>query len=104
MSAIKELKNGKSQRQRKSGRRNSEQAKWHGIHPELLYYLVVGITERGGAVRFGTSRDGGAYNVGVYLDDDYWNDWGGSLDEISGKIRDLIEEFPPTDGRGDNPG
>jgi len=41
-------------------------ADWGGADPELLRRFIVAATGDDGAIRFGYSRDGGAYSVGVY--------------------------------------
>jgi len=41
-------------------------ADWGAVDPRLLCELVSTVTSRGGAVRFGYSRDGGAYALGLY--------------------------------------
>lgn len=43
-------------------------ASWVQIQPMNIVELIVAASEAGGAVRFGLSRDGGAYAIGVYGD------------------------------------
>lgn len=54
----------------KSSDASSDIADWGGIDGKVVVDLVQVITRLGGAVRFGYTRDGGAYSVGIYLDDD----------------------------------
>lgn len=42
-------------------------ADWSNANPQLLQRLIVVTGARSGAVRFGYTRDGGAYNLGIYL-------------------------------------
>lgn len=44
------------------------QADWGGCDPGWIQACVVGITRLGGAITFGTSRDGGAYSLTLLLD------------------------------------
>lgn len=52
----------------KRRRQNDTIADWGSCNPELLAAVVSAITQGDGAVRFGYSRDGGAYSIGVYGD------------------------------------
>lgn len=49
-------------------RQKSSVADWGGIDAESIRRIVSAITKIGGAVRFGYSKDGGAYSVGIYGD------------------------------------
>ena len=44
-------------------------ADWGGCDSKLLQAVVVAITELGGAVTIGLSRNGGAYSLTLLLDD-----------------------------------
>lgn len=41
-------------------------ADWAEANPEKVRELILAATSRGGAVRFGYTRDGGAYALGLY--------------------------------------
>lgn len=41
-------------------------ADWGAVSAELIGKLVDTVSSRGGAVRFGYTRDGGAYSLGLY--------------------------------------
>lgn len=49
--------------------RKGKIASWMEADPDELVRTICAASEAGGALRFGTSRDGGAYAVGVYVDD-----------------------------------
>lgn len=58
-------------------------ADWGGCDPGWLQAVVVAITRLGGAVTFGTSRDGGAYSLTLLLDGErqtLWFNGGADLD------------------------
>lgn len=55
---------------------------WNDIDPGRLHGLVNLVTSRGGAIRFGYSRDGNAGSIGVYYGED----------------RDTVYLRPGTDG------
>jgi hypothetical protein len=41
-------------------------ADWENVPADAIRDCIVQISRMGGAVRFGYSRDGGAYSIGVY--------------------------------------
>lgn len=49
---------------------SSDVSDWGTVTPKVLIDLVQVVSGLGGAVRLGYTRDGGAYSVGIYLDDD----------------------------------
>ena len=50
-------------------------ADWGNAEPKLLASVIAGVTANGGAVRFGYSRDGGAYALGIYGDGDPFTEY-----------------------------
>jgi hypothetical protein len=48
---------------------------WGGCDPRWVQAIVVQITSLGGAITFGTSRDGGAASVTLLLDGDRQTLW-----------------------------
>lgn len=50
----------------RSGEGPGGTADWSGADPATITRLLGTVTSRGGAVRFGYTRDGGAYAVGFY--------------------------------------
>lgn len=51
-----------------SGRNGKGTADWGACDPARLLAVVVGITEMGGAITFGLSRDLGAHSLTLMLD------------------------------------
>lgn len=50
-------------------------ADWGNAEPGLLASVVATVTMGGGAMRFGYSRDGGAFSVGIYGDGDPFTEY-----------------------------
>lgn len=67
-------------RRRRHG--NETPADWGGASPELLASVVESVTKNGGAIRFGYSRDGGAYAIGIYGDGDPFTEYLGSTEDV----------------------
>ena len=53
-------------RERRS--RQTQKIELRGVNSDLLYDAIIAAIEVGGALRFGTTRDGGAWSIGVYGD------------------------------------
>ena len=51
---------------RRLQRRSTETADWQAADAELVKRCISAAAKDGGALRFGYSRDGGAYAVGIY--------------------------------------
>jgi len=45
-------------------------ANWNSVNAEVLRDTIQTVAVAGGAIRFGFTRDGGAYSIGVYGDGD----------------------------------
>lgn len=72
-------------------------ADWERASAEKIKRVVTVISARNGAVRFGYTRDGGAYSVGLYIGDDRETMYCRPYEDIDGlldQIADGLEEFP----------
>lgn len=68
-------------------------ADWGTITPKVLVDLVQVVAGLSGAVRLGYTRDGGAYSVGIYLDDDretFYCRPSDDLDDFVNRLTDLL--------------
>lgn len=73
--------------------RGGQTADWAGADGDLMHELVNLIAATGGAVRFGYTRDGGAYSIGLYLGDDSKTYYCNEKDGVNEYLKDLIEYF-----------
>jgi len=67
-----------------SGREGTGKADWGACNPARIQAVMVGITELGGAVTFGLSRDLGAHSLTLLLDGNrttLWFNGNADLDE-----------------------
>lgn len=77
-----------------TGKRNGRAvADWAVANPALLLSLVCAVGMEGGAVRFGYTRDGGAYSIGLYLGSDSKTYYCNESEGIDEQLTELIEEF-----------
>jgi hypothetical protein len=81
--------------------RGGKRFNWAGEDGETIVALIDLVTSRGGAVRFGYSRDGCAGSVGVYLGDSRDTLWINPEDEsaiVFGKITALFSAMADRSG------
>lgn len=84
-------KNGSTTERRR--RTESSTADWAGVSPELLQRLVCVVAFMGGAVRFGYSRDGGAFSIGIYGDGEPYTEYRPGDVELDDWLQGLIMDF-----------
>lgn len=80
---------------------------WGTVEPSRLCEIITLITGRGGAVRFGYSRDGQAGSIGVYYGDDRDTAYirpNQDPEEILGVIERMFERFPYSGGKSPSRG
>jgi|SRR5436190_5152492 len=68
-------------------------ADWANADATLLLSLVCAVGMEGGAVRFGYTRDGGAFSIGLYLGTDSKTYYCNDAEGINEQLRELNEYF-----------
>lgn len=86
---IEERKRSKSRGLR---RKRSGTADWASVDPAALVNAICCAAAIGGALRFGYSRDGGAYAIGIYGDGDPYTEWV-KPDEDLTEVLEMIAEL-----------
>jgi len=76
-----------------SSARGAGVADWANASADCLQLLVCRVGAEGGAVRFGYTRDGGAYSIGIYLGENSKTYYCNEKDGIDEKIRELTQYF-----------
>ena len=91
---IEERKNKPKARRYGGGGGPSVTADWRIIENVAIVELIQAASETGGAVRFGVTRDGGAYALGVYGDGpDPYTLYAGTPEEMGEHITHLTDVF-----------
>jgi hypothetical protein len=91
MSAAKEKKITGSKRVK---RESDGVADWASVNGELLAAVIGIVAKNGGALRFGYTRDGGAYSVGIYGDGEKpYTDYIRPTEDVEQYLRDLGERW-----------
>jgi hypothetical protein len=68
-------------------------ADWQNASPDRMQLLVCRVGAEGGAVRFGYTRDGGAYSIGIYLGDKSKTYYCNEKEGIDEKLTELALHF-----------
>lgn len=76
-----------------TARKGGNVADWNNALAENVLRLVCAVGFQGGAVRFGYTRDGGAYSIGLYLGDDSKTYYCNEAEGVNEKLEELIAYF-----------
>jgi hypothetical protein len=68
-------------------------ADWNNADPGMVLGLVCVVGKQGGAVRFGYTRDGGAYSIGIYLGENSKTYYCNEAEGINEQLKELREWF-----------
>jgi len=95
MSAMGDKKQEKKEQKRRVRERFTAKASWHDANSELVVRAIAAASSDGGALRFGYTRDGGAFCVGVYGDGEAYNLYSKPDDPAALNImlQDIIDGF-----------
>lgn len=98
MSATKRAMEAKTMKRRQRRYGNSDKAParadWRTVSNTAIVAVIQAAAEVGGALRFGVSRDGGAYALGVYGDGpDVYTLYAGDASEMEEHITHLSDIF-----------
>jgi len=74
-------------------RGNGETADWQQVPADVLVRAIAAAANTGGALRFGYSRDGGAYAIGIYGDGDPYTDFVKPSENLGEYLEDVISLF-----------
>jgi hypothetical protein len=80
---------------------NGEPYDWGSEDPGRLLRLIEMVTGRGGAIRFGYSRDGHAGSIGIYYGearDTLWIRPSGNSEDTFARIEEKFAALPNTHG------
>jgi hypothetical protein len=68
-------------------------ADWNSANAQLLVRAIERVALSGGALRFGYTRDGGAYAIGVYGDGEPYTLYISPRDDINGVLEGIVEAW-----------
>ncbi len=77
--------------------KNGHKADWAGCDPERVFAVMVGITEKGGAVTFGTSRDQGSYSLTLMLGKERETLWFNGDADLDAELTAVVDTLSQID-------
>lgn len=80
-------------KRRSNSATHANSADWSEVDAELIRKVVAAVAKDDGAIRFGYSRDGGAFGVGIYGDGEPFTEYIPVTGDIEGHLRELIEDY-----------
>ncbi len=69
------------------------QADWGNVDAKKVLEAIGAAASKSGALRFGYTRDGGAYAIGVYAGSDYFTDYVRPDEDIEVYLQELTASF-----------
>ena len=90
-----------SRSRRRKARGAQLKADWNTVNSQLLQGAIASVAGGGGAIRFGYTRDGGAYSIGILGDGDPYTEYLRPSDDVPAYFEQLIADWdgdnlPPT--------
>jgi len=82
-----------SRSRRRKARGSQQKADWTSIDGGTLQAVIAAVTSNGGAIRFGYTRDGGGYAVGILGDGDPYTEYLRPSDDVTGYLEEIISEW-----------
>lgn len=88
-------KNGQSEarQRRNTSAQKGAPADWGSVDGVLLARAVAAVAKRGGALRLGYTRDGGAYAIGIYGDGEPFTEYLPPSDDMELYLKGLVEDY-----------
>lgn len=78
---------------RRSERKRRSNSDWASASGDAIIRAICAAGVVGGALRFGYSRDGGAFAIGVYGDGEPYTDFVGGGENIDDYLEDYVKLF-----------
>lgn len=85
---------------RRGKHRTASIVDYNAIQSQLLLEAIRVIARSGGALRFGLTRDQGAYALGIYGEGDPYTEYMHSPEDFSELLRELIRDYGEGDATG----
>ena len=86
-------RNQKRESKRRVSYGQGSTADWSTASPALIQRAIACISRAGGAVRFGYTRDGGAYAIGIMGDGEPYTEYVRPSESVDEYLAALIEQW-----------
>lgn len=88
-----EADRAKKRNANRRARHSKSPVSYSSLDWKILSQAIEKVTQAGGALRFGKSRDSGSFSLGVYGDGDPYTEWFRDGDELGDFLDDLGKIF-----------
>lgn len=88
---MRETDDGRARRRKARGAQ--QKADWLSVPSDLLQAAIATVANHGGALRFGYTRDGGAFAVGVLGDGDPYTEYLRPSDDVVQYFEQMIQDW-----------
>lgn len=82
-----------SRERRRKNRGAQQKADWTTVPSDLLQAAIAAVASAGGAIRFGCTRDGGGYAIGVLGDGEPYTEYLRPSDDVAAYFEELIHDW-----------
>jgi hypothetical protein len=82
-----------SRRREHYAKKGGDAADWQNADAELLRNVIATVAAAGGAIRFGYTRDGGAFAVGIYENGNMKTEYLPPDDDMEGYLKGIVDDF-----------
>jgi len=80
-------------RKRRQEKLPNEIADWQSADADTLLQAIAVVAYQGGALRFGYTRDGGAYAIGIYLGGEHYTEYVRPREDINAYLAGLVVDI-----------
>jgi hypothetical protein len=78
---------------RRANRGHGDTTDWGTADPNLIHRLICQLTNEGGAVQFGVTRDGGSFTIRILGDGDPFNEYVRPTEDINLALTGMCEDY-----------
>jgi hypothetical protein len=82
-----------SRRREHYANKGGNTADWESADAALLRAVVAAVAAAGGAIRFGYTRDGGAFAVGIYENGNMKTEYLPPDDDLEAYLKGILDDF-----------
>lgn len=90
---MKEVKNSKRKARREKSRPKAKPVSWETPNAANILALITAVEGFDGAVRFGRTRDGGSYALGIYEGGDNWTEYWSGSEGVDKWLSEIIDDL-----------
>lgn len=91
--SISKRQNDENHKRRRATRGSIVPADWGTADAKVVLRAIEVVSKAGGALRFGYTRDGGSYAVGILGDGEPYTEYLRPTDDLSAYLEGLIEDW-----------